>query len=976
MKSIILTAAAFVLIGVAMSDAENSVSRSFEFRYVTDDSHANGETDFKGDSAVFDTNGRVAFLRAYADFASKWFGDPEMEKEVISDSDVRRALTALKPQPLPQVKRRIRLEQWKTFCYRDGDDERSAESVAIWGKTPGWAVGGGALKASRKAASFTRSIAPQKWRFIARWRIFIPVKTGVTCSFSGSGQTVAGIGVSPSGNLVYRTAGTLAEAGTANVGAWQEWTVEVDLAEGRYNWYVNGVMVADFVPLENGDTGTVETFTVTADTGVALDDVWGQGYAPTDVANVPYTAATFIQETFDVKSSPGLWTEASFDDSSWETDVLPIVHGGERFAGEDLYLRATVRPGGFKRAYLDVETLDPRGEIHVNGRPVAVLENRHPARIDITKFLVPDRDNIIAVHVHSFLATNNMGHSPDDMNIGWFAGRMHLDLTAPQHIEALKIIPESVADPARVMVRVPVTNDTSQSFMGTVEIAAYHWSPTESATPVATVSVPVRLRPWVTTQINEPLFITAPKLWTPDTPNLYRFTATLLDGNGTPVDDEVATSGIRTVRQDGGTFRLNGKPAMLNGAQIMGFRMPYETVAARNRCAPAELLAKELLMVKRMNGNLMRVHVHAWHSPARNINDPRIPEMCDQFGIMLMWGTTAWIRSNECWGVDFEGYPKYMNKVFNHPSIVMWEVSNHPNQFKKYDVSESNDFVTKAYHTVYGNDQSRIVSVTTAIVHMLYGNDAGTLDYQGNPMIPCAEWTAPMITRGNQDAITGYGREWSALRTWPTDYVRSFLSSPDRAYFNFEHEESIGQPNWKFSRGKPWYKLQSYEWSYDEGSIGRKLETDEWRESQAWQAFSAYESMKKQRMLDYDGFSWCCLHGGANSGTYKKPLTDCFFRAKLAFYANAMVFQNVMAGSADVDVVYGPGDSVTPMILNLGDETTVTCEVTVKNAVGDTVDGKVYENITLPVGRTVTKLPPFKPSFAGNGYYAVEYTVR
>ena len=102
-----------------------------------------------------------------------------------------------------------------------------------------------------------------------------------------------------------------------------------------------------------------------------------------------------------------------------------------------------------------------------------------------------------------------------------------------------------------------------------------------------------------------------------------------------------------------------------------------------------------------------------------------------------------------------------------------------------------------------------------------------------------------MVTRGNQDAPTGYGSDWSRLRTWPGAYRQGFLDSKERAYFDFENMESIGQPNWELSKGKPWYHLHSYEWEYDEGSIGRKLQFDEWRESLAWQAFSAYEINKK-----------------------------------------------------------------------------------------------------------------------------------
>ena len=129
------------------------------------------------------------------------------------------------------------------------------------------------------------------------------------------------------------------------------------------------------------------------------------------------------------------------------------------------------------------------------------------------------------------------------------------------------------------------------------------------------------------------------------------------------------------------------------------------------------------------------------------------------------------------------------------------------------------------------------------------------------------------------------------------------------------------------------------------------------------------------RILDYDGFMWCCLHGGPNTATYQKPLTDFYCHAKLGFYANRMAFQNVLAGSGNVDVVYGPDDAVWPVVINLGKQRTVKLDILVKDISGQVVDKKVYRHVKLAGGRTVTKLAEFKPACPQNGYYAVEYCV-
>ena len=238
------------------------------------------------------------------------------------------------------------------------------------------------------------------------------------------------------------------------------------------------------------------------------------------------------------------------------------------------------------------------------------------------------------------------------------------------------------------------------------------------------------------------------------------------------------------------------------------------------------------------------------------------------------------------------------------------------------------------------------------------------------------EYTHPLVTRGTQDAVTGYGSEWSRLRKWPSGFAADCLKNQIRAWFNFEHEESTAQPNWNLSAGWPWHHLRSYEENYDKGSIGRILGVDEWRASQAWQAFSAYESMRKQIWHNVSGFSWCTIESGANCGTYEKPLTDPFGYAKLAWHIHKVLFQPVLAGSDNVDVVYGPKDAITPCVFNIGPERNVDLTITVKSPDGEKIDSRTFACLRLASGRSLLKLPAFQPKLPASGYCIIEYTVK
>jgi hypothetical protein len=635
-----------------------------------------------------------------------------------------------------------------------------------------------------------------------------------------------------------------------------------------------------------------------------------------------------------------------------------------------------------------VETLDPAGELWINGEPVAVLKNRHPAKLDISKYLQRDEMNLIAVRVQHFNLSDfdvlKMPHTSTDENMGWFAGRMWIDLVEKVHIEDVFVYALRAEAPARLNVRIRVkeegwgrlrsdVNYRRTNFRGSLQVRLFEWHPHDHKEPTCEREFKIDCEPLDACLLEQIVEVDRPRLWSFASPNLYKVQVILKDEQGLPVDDYVVTTGIRTVSQEGGVFRINGKPEMINGAQLMGFRPPLDKIATWSRCAPKEWLVKEILMNKKLNGNGLKVQIHQWQEPARNVNDPRMAEIGDQLGFMFIWGTTGWIRTGSPWGVDFDGYPKYMEQVYNHPSIVMWLVAGHP-RYK--DIHSANRFYRKVHETLFAVDPSRLISPDEYNYFTGYANDAGTIDHQGHAVRPSKYWTAKNIVRANQDPPTGYGNEWSILRKWPDEYRKSLLQSKERAYFNIEHEEAMGQPNWELRKGKPSYKLHSYEWTYDVGSIGRRLTFQQWRESQAWQAFSAYEATRKERILDYDGFSWCCLHGGGNTATYHKPLIDYYGHAKLAFYTTAMSYQRILAGSDNVDVVYGPADKVTPVIINLGEAKIVDLEVVAKDSRGRVVQRKLYDDVAIAGGRTVKKLAAFRPDFAESGYYALEYYVR
>jgi len=970
----------FLFLFVADISIAETISRSFELRYVSDDSNADGASGFKGESSIFDDDQRLEYLTNYARYATEYFNDTLMNKKVVSLEQARERLKTIKPQPLPSVRKRL-MGSWKAYGFKPGKKEAVKNRIDYYNSLQGVSVEDGSLTIQPKQR-VVLDFKKQDWRMSLQWQVLI----GPDSVFKFKLGDAAVINSSDIKSLF----------------GWTDIKVELDVVNQRYNVYVNDKLVKDFVPFEN-KTQEISSLEITAGSKLQIDNIWGVGYAKdyTDGTrdlhsrDIPFLINTFIDDDFETAGDVNGWTKVGYDDSGWNNVELPYAHGGERYREESLYLRNKVVIPTSKRVEINAECLDPTGEIWVNDRPVYVAHNRHPISVDITRYVNFDEENLIAVKVDPYKAQETSRHTSSDEYIGWFAGRIYLDCTRDVYVKDVFAYTQSIGEQADIRAEIWVKKDQANNstereikktdiFNGKLRLKLYEWFPHESGKPVVETQQELMIPDGKEEKVVVSLKVDNAQLWSPQSCNLYKLVVAVSDENDNMVDDYVITTGIRTVSQEGGTFRINGKAAMMNGALLFSMPAPLEVLARWQRSAPGEYIVKDLMQLKAMNANTARMSQH--HGPSVSINDPRYAEYGDQLGIIFQWATTSWVRTASPWQLDFEGLQKYVRQVRNHPSIVMWQPGNHP---KFLNFEEGMEWFKKVYDVIWSQDKTRLICPTANLARLgRLRSDDGTFTKKGKVENFSQIWVAPGITRGTMDHIVSYGRDWSRLEKWPDakktqteqnwsmgNFRVDYLNSKHRAFFDFESEESAAQPNWNLRKGKPGYQVMSYEWRYDKGSIGDYLTPEQWLESQAWQAFSGFEAYKKKRWLDYDGLAWCCLRGGGNTGTYKKPLIDYYDHAKLGFYAIKMAFQPVLACSKNVDIVYGPSDAVPLVVMNLGNEKKVDVEVYVKTLTGSIAFSKTFSEITLKEGRTFKDLELDIAGKLKPGYYAFEYNV-
>jgi beta-galactosidase len=162
------------------------------------------------------------------------------------------------------------------------------------------------------------------------------------------------------------------------------------------------------------------------------------------------------------------------------------------------------------------------------------------------------------------------------------------------------------------------------------------------------------------------LVVTAPKLWSPDTPTLYTLRVRLRPFDfktgvaGNALLDEVSVPfGYRTIRFDADHgFFLNDQPLKLKGT------CNHQDHAGVGVAVPDEIHEFRIRRLKEMGCNAYRC---AHHPPAAELLDA-----CDRLGMLV-------IDENRTFGSSPQHLEQLRAMVLrdrNHPSVILWSICN------------------------------------------------------------------------------------------------------------------------------------------------------------------------------------------------------------------------------------------------------------------------------------------------------------
>lgn len=359
---------------------------------------------------------------------------------------------------------------------------------------------------------------------------------------------------------------------------------------------------------------------------------------------------------------------AQFDGPGWSSIPVPAnwelhgfaepVYGDHLKEGQGLYRRSFRVPATWRgqQVFLRFEGVAYGYELWVNGKPAgtstASAFNRHT--FDVTGLLLPGRaaENQLALRV----ATRPHGVE-FDLNDDWSLSGIYRDVTLfgvpATHVQDLSTATRLVGGTAELSIDVALSAPGGQVRARLLDPAGRTVSDTLLARTTDTRHRAV-------------IRVAAPKLWSAETPALYRLRLTVSKGGKTlqSVDERI---GLREVSIADGVLLLNGRPIKLRGVN-------HHDLEPRTGRAVTEVqMRQDLALMKRANVNFLRTAHYPPH--------PRLLELCDEMGIYVMDEISIGHGEKNLDKLEYRANilarvePTIMRDK-NRPSVLIWSIGN------------------------------------------------------------------------------------------------------------------------------------------------------------------------------------------------------------------------------------------------------------------------------------------------------------
>ena len=404
--------------------------------------------------------------------------------------------------------------------------------------------------------------------------------------------------------------------------------------------------------------------------------------------------------TFMWKASPDDraldFYESGFDASEWYTIDVPScveVRGygiplyvniayphqnkppfiGTEYNPVSQYLKTFVVPSEWKgrEVFVRFDGVFSGFYLWVNGEKVGYSEDsRLPAEFNITRYL-KDGTNSIAVEAYRWTD----GSYVEDQDTWRFSG-IYRDVTlysSPKaELRDFRVVHDLADDFKSAKTTVEITSRSHGGKARAAQVTAAIYDADGKkvvAFPSQKVQLPADGNDVTTTLTAD---FASPKLWSAETPYLYKLVVAQKNEDGT-IDSRTIKTGVRRVEVKDGKVLFNGVAVKVKGVNR------HEASPDNGYTVSREEMLKDILLFKRNNINMVRTcHYpdhHTWY------------DLCDEYGIYVVaeanveshgagFGDSSLSRKPEWKKTHVErNVNNYLNYK-NHPSVFFWSLGN------------------------------------------------------------------------------------------------------------------------------------------------------------------------------------------------------------------------------------------------------------------------------------------------------------
>jgi beta-galactosidase len=370
------------------------------------------------------------------------------------------------------------------------------------------------------------------------------------------------------------------------------------------------------------------------------------------------------------------------DESTWRVLDLPHdwsielerdpdnpsgVSNGWFTMGRGWYIKNFDAPEGWrgKKVLIEFEGVYMNAEAWLNDN----FLGRHPYgyttfTYDLTPYLKYGEVNRLRVRVDNSAQTNSR----------WYSGSgifrpVWLIVAEPLHIAHWGVsvtTPEVSSESALVRIRTLVQNESEASRRVTIHSSVFD----PDGAQVGKAESPTSIQANGSLEVDQTVQVASPRLWSPETPDLYRLATEVIAGSVT-LDTADTTFGIRSISVDAERgFLLNGMPMKLKGGCV------HHDNGVLGAASYSRSEERKVELHKANGYNAIRC--------AHNPPAPSFLDACDRLGVLVIdeafdcWreGKNPFdyhVSFDDWWQRDIESM---VCRDRNHPSVVAWSIGN------------------------------------------------------------------------------------------------------------------------------------------------------------------------------------------------------------------------------------------------------------------------------------------------------------